>query len=206
MKTKWLLFKIIIAIQTICTPLHVFGTDWRTLHSGQSGFVPSQAIIQYAGNMGALSIGTSWNYGKNKQWETDLCLGYVPKGNTNSSKATITIRENYVPWFKHIGNSHIYIEPLTCSIFLNTIFGDNFWQHQPNRYPEHYYEKLSTKTRVHIAFGQRIELELAKGIIRSIGLYYEFNTYDLRIRSLFQGEGVKFSDLWSLAIGFRCRF
>ena len=41
--------------------------------------IPEYGKIQYAGNMGLLSFGTGWDYGKRKQWETDLLFGFVPK-------------------------------------------------------------------------------------------------------------------------------
>ena len=35
--------------------------------------IPTQFVIQNAGNMGIASMGLGWNYGGRKQWETD-CL------------------------------------------------------------------------------------------------------------------------------------
>ena len=39
--------------------------------------VPQYGKIQFAGNMGLLSFGFGWDYGKNGQWETDLLFGFV---------------------------------------------------------------------------------------------------------------------------------
>ena len=47
--------------------------------------IPSQSIIQNAGNMGALSLGIGWDYGKREQWETHLLIGYIPKHDTDKT-------------------------------------------------------------------------------------------------------------------------
>lgn len=56
--------------------------------------VPRYTKIQFAGSMGLLSAGTGWDYGKNKQWETDIFLGVVPKYETDHMKMTMTIKQN----------------------------------------------------------------------------------------------------------------
>lgn len=37
-----------------------------------AALIPKQFVVQNAGNMGALSSGIGWNYGKHNQWETHL--------------------------------------------------------------------------------------------------------------------------------------
>lgn len=44
-----------------------------------AALIPTQFVVQNAGNMGALSAGIGWNYGKHQQWETDLLVGFIPK-------------------------------------------------------------------------------------------------------------------------------
>ena len=52
--------------------VHRFRKNWERI-------IPTHSKIQYAGNMGLLSFGTGWDYGKRNQWETDLLLGFIPK-------------------------------------------------------------------------------------------------------------------------------
>lgn len=52
--------------------VHRFRKNWERI-------IPTHAKIQYAGNMGLLSFGTGWDYGKRNQWETDILLGFIPK-------------------------------------------------------------------------------------------------------------------------------
>ena len=37
--------------------------------------IPTHTKIQFAGNMGLLSFGTGWDYGRRNQWETDVFFG-----------------------------------------------------------------------------------------------------------------------------------
>lgn len=48
--------------------VHRFRKNWERI-------IPTHAKIQYAGNMGLLSFGTGWDYGKRNQWET----GYIAR-------------------------------------------------------------------------------------------------------------------------------
>ena len=81
--------------------------------------IPSQSIIQNAGNMGALSLGIGWDYGKREQWETHLLIGYIPKHDTDKTRLTMTLKETYKPWELNVCKD-LYANPLTCGIYLNT--------------------------------------------------------------------------------------
>ena len=39
-----------------------------------SNLIPTQHVLQFAGNMGLASIGVGWDYGKHRQWETHLLM------------------------------------------------------------------------------------------------------------------------------------
>lgn len=43
-----------------------------------ASLIPNLFVVQNAGNMGVLSIGTGWSYGHH-HWETQLLWGYIPK-------------------------------------------------------------------------------------------------------------------------------
>lgn len=62
--------------------------------------MPTQSVIQTCGNMGIISLGIGWDYGKRSQWETHLLFGIVPKYDSDEVKMTITLKENFIPWRK----------------------------------------------------------------------------------------------------------
>ncbi len=118
-----------------------------------AALIPTQFVIQNAGNMGVISAGIGWHYGKQRQWETHLLWGYIPKHQSTRGKLTMTLKENYIPWSIDLKRGWS-IEPLSASIYLNTVYGHEFWKSQPNRYPDDYYQFMSTKFRLNIALGQ----------------------------------------------------
>ncbi|MDE7085196.1 MAG: hypothetical protein K2O48_00710, partial [Prevotella sp.] len=104
-----------------------------------AALIPTQFVVQNAGNMGVLSAGIGWDYGKREQWETDLLFGYIPKNQSTRGKLTMTLKQNYLPWSFELKNGWS-IEPLQASIYVNTIYGHEFWRAQPARYPDKYYD------------------------------------------------------------------
>lgn len=97
--------------------VHRFRKNWERI-------IPTHSKIQYAGNMGLLSFGTGWDYGKRNQWETDLLLGFIPKYSSKKAKVTMTLKQNYMPWSINLGKG-FSTEPLSCGLYLNTVFGQS---------------------------------------------------------------------------------
>lgn len=167
--------------------------------------IPAQFVIQNAGNMGLLSAGIGWNYGKRKRWETQLLLGYIPKHESTRGKLTTTLKENYIPWSIDLRHSWS-VKPLKASIYANTVWGHEFWKSQPGRYPDKYYEMLSTKFRVNIALGQEITWQVPRNRrkhAKSLSLFYEFSTCDLYIRAKFQDHSIPLKDIIGLSVGVK---
>lgn len=172
-------------------------TSWNKL-------IPSYTKLQYAGNMGLLSGGIGWSYGKNKQWETDLLLGFLPKYDSKSAKFTLTLRENFIPWKKHMWDQ-FYIEPLACGIYLNTVLDGEFWVSQPDRYPQGYYW-FATKLRINAYVGQRFTYKIKPSkrfLSHSITFYYELSTCDYYVIQKIHNSYLTFPDYVSLSFGLK---
>ena len=175
--------------------------------------IPTHFVIQNAGNMGVVSAGIGWSYGKRRQWETELLFGYIPKHDSSRGKLTTTFKGNYIPWnidlsslSTRVPDDRWKIEPLTVSLYINTVYGHEFWKSQPGRYPDKYYEFMSTKFRLNAALGQRLTFKIPESKRRRhsrMTLFYEVGTCDLYIRSIFQDSSVKLSDILGLSIGLK---
>jgi len=170
--------------------------EWR--QQRWASLIPNQFVAQNAGNMGMLSAGVGWGYAHG-HWETHLLWGYIPKHQSTRGKLTMTLKENYIPWNLRLSapqnESDDFLKrgwtlnPLTASIYVNTVYGHEFWKSQPGRYPDKYYEFMSTKYRLNVAFGQRITWEIPRNrrkYAKSISLFYEVSSCDLYIRAKFQ--------------------
>lgn len=166
---------------------------------------PSQFIMQNAGNMGLLSFGLGWNYGKRNQWETHLLFGWIPKYKGHSVRMTMTLKETFIPWNKRLGEEW-RLEPLTVGLYANTVFGKAFWRSQPSRYPDKYYQFLSTRVRLNVFLGQRITVIVPNNkrkFVKSMTAFYELSTCDLYIRCMFQDSSVKLKDIVGLSLGLK---
>ena len=175
-----------------------YSSVWQSLQ-------PSQFIMQNAGNMGLLSFGLGWNYGKRNQWETHLLFGWIPKYKGHSVRMTMTLKETYIPWNKRLGEEW-RLEPLTVGLYANTVFGKAFWRSQPSRYPDKYYQFLSTRVRLNVFLGQRITVIIPNNkrkFVKSMTAFYELSTCDLYIRCMFQDSSVKLKDIVGLSLGLK---
>lgn len=169
-----------------------------------SKLIPSYYKIQFAGSMGLISIGTGWNYGKNKQWETDLFIGFVPKYSTKHNKLTFTLKQNFIPWNVRVSD-RINLKPFSTGLYVNTIVGSDFWGKQPDKYPNGYYG-FSPKIRSNIFMGQAWEYKFnpKKNLLnKSITFFYEISTNELYLISAFTNDYLKAKDFLGLSLGVK---
>lgn len=201
--TVWMHHKPDTVIQSQVHPnrydrrVHRYRKHWEAL-------IPTHTKIQFAGNMGLLSFGTGWDYGKHNQWETDIFLGILPKYESDRTKLTLTLKQNYLPWSLDLGRQ-FSVEPLSCGMYLNTVFGNEFWVSEPERYPKGYYG-FSSKVRIHVFLGQRITYDIdpkRRFTAKAITFFYELSTCDLYIVSAFTNKYLKPKDYLSLSFGIK---
>lgn len=170
-----------------------------------AGLIPTQFIVQNAGNMGFVSAGIGWNYGEHNQWETNLLFGFLPKYRSTRGKLTMTLKQSYIPWSIYLKKGWS-LEPLSCGIYFNTVFGDEFWERQPERYPHKYYEYMSTKIRANIFLGQRVTKIVPFNklkFIKSITAFYEISTCDIYLRSMIHDNYLSVWDIIGLSLGLK---
>lgn len=167
--------------------------------------IPTQFIMQNAGNMGFLSAGIGWDYGRRAQWETHLLFGFIPSYKSPHARVTTTLKETYIPWSISL-NERFAVEPLSAGIYLNTVYGSDFWSSQPTRYPDKYYEALSTKVRINVFVGQRVTLTIPhaqRKWVKGITAFYEVSTCDLYLRALLGDNSVSFWNIIGLSLGVK---
>ncbi len=209
MHRNWSIIKLLI-ILVACLPATIQATEGeryerrvRSYQRAWNRIIPTYTKLQYAGGMGLLNFGVGWDYGRKSQWETELFLGFIPKYSSDEAKATFTLKQNYIPWHKPL-NRTVHIDPLTCGLYLNTIFNDEFWTQEPDRYPKGYYG-FSTRVRINLAVGQRIRFHIPQKKRRyhkSVSLYYEVSTCDFYLISVITNH-LKPSDFLRLSFGLK---
>lgn len=174
------------------------------IHRYWESLIPTQSVVQYAGGMGVISLGVGWNYGRHRQWETHLLIGWLPKFDSNRAKMTMTLKENFIPWNIRIAEGWS-LEPLECGLYLNTIFGHEFWSHTPHRYPNNYYW-FSTRVRPNLFVGERITYTIPhnkRKWMKSLTGFYEIGTCDLYLVDWVSNRHVKAWEVVSLSLGVK---
>jgi len=223
---RWFIFRrgdvariILSVVVAGCTIAGVYAENteqrrWEERHErkleryqqGWARLIPQYEKIQYAGSMGLISLGIGWDYGKKAQWETDLFLGYLPRFEGDKGHLTITLKENYIPWCIGIKKERWKFDPFTVSLYMNKIFGNEFWTREPDKYPDGYYG-VATNFRFNLAFGQRIHFSVKPvGLSERITLFYELGTNDLYIISYATNKYLHFSDIFNLSLGIKFQF
>lgn len=165
--------------------------------------MPTYTKLQYAGGMGLMNVGFGWSYGKNHQWETDVFLGFIPRYSSDNAKMTFTLKQNYIPWKIELNETFTF-EPLECGLYFNTVFSDEFWTKEPDRYPKGYYN-FSTRVRTHAFVGQRLRFNIPdkkRLFARSITAFYEISSCDLYIVSAFTNH-LNPDDYLRLSLGLK---
>lgn len=169
--------------------------------------IPTSGVIQVCGNMGIVSMGIGWAYGKRRQWETQLLLGYIPKFDSDDEKWTLTLKQNFIPWKKPMGKGWTF-EPLECSLYFNTVFGHDFWTKQPTKYESGYYP-FSTRIRPNLAFGERFKYDIPhnkRKRIKSIAFFYELGTNEIYALRFFRNGNAGFWDVFGLSLGVKVQY
>jgi len=170
--------------------------------------IPNKTSIQYAGDIGMLSTGVGWDYGKNNSWETYMLVGFLPKNDTRKGYLTYTLKEFYTPWRAQIRNTPVVLEPLFCSFMVNSILSEEFWVKEPERYPHGYYI-FSSRLRFHVGVGQKVTIRVPDKYIRGfkcVSLYYEVSTCELYLRQKLNSSTLPFKDILCLGIGAQYTF
>ena len=177
--------------------IHRYRRYWGAL-------IPTQTVLQTCGNMGLFSFGVGWDYGKHRQWETQLLFGYIPKYDSNNAKMTMTLKQNYIPWSVTMGHGWAF-EPLECGLYFNTVFGSDFWTKQPSKYGSGYYP-FSTRLRPNVFVGERFTKAVPNNrrkYIKSLSFFYELSTNDIYFMRFYRNGSAGFWDVFGLSLGIK---
>lgn len=164
---------------------------------------PHTITVQCGGGMGLPAIGAGWHYGRSNNFETEVMVGLIPKYDSSNAKATLALKENFVPWHINLGSGFI-VEPLTTSFYVTTILSNKFWVKQPSRYQPGYYG-LPTKIRMNLCLGQRIVYTIPhkEWFVKGVTAFYELGTCDIYLLSAFGNKYLKPYDWLQLCLGVK---
>lgn len=159
---------------------------------------PHEITIQYAGNVGLMSFGPTWNYGNYNCLETTLLLGYIPGYGVYKDALCFSCRQVYTPWKIDIKNN-INLKPVSIGVMASVISGKEYWIIEPSYYPDNYYGTM-TRLRFHLLLGFQLDFDS-----RRKSVYFQSNTYDLAIINCFHSKYLKPKDIIGFAIGVKIK-
>lgn len=174
-----------------------------------NSLVPDFVRFQFAGSVGLVNAGCGWEHGKQKKFETDIMLGFVPKYEKDAAFVTFTARETYVPWTKPLYGEKFTFQPLACGVFVNSVLNSEYWTREPDRYPNGNYYRFSSKLRIHVFVGQRYTLNIPREkrfMSRSISGMWELSTCDLYLVSKAVNKTLPWYEILSLSLGVKFCF
>ena len=173
--------------------------------NSRSKILPDHIKVQYAGNIGYLSVGAGYTSKKEKLTE-DLYYGYVPKSKGGLATHSLTAKLTWSPFMILKGHS-VHVKPFSIGVLVNYAFGKQYFSFSPDKYPFDYY-KFPTSFHIGIFEGGEafIPLNRVKGF-REIGLYYELVTIDRELISYVNNDrALDLDDVFHLGLGIRAAF
>ncbi|MBB6612583.1 hypothetical protein H7F15_16180 [Pontibacter sp. Tf4] len=175
-----------------------------TLEQEAPWYVPDAAVLQFAGNMGMLAVGPSYEFAR-ERLTADLLYGYVPKFDSDEAEHLLTLKGTYKPW-KIKRRKQITVIPIQAGLGFSYYFDDKYPLSWPDNYPKSYYW-WSPKVRVLGFAGASVTRDIRNSSIDKIGLYGELGTYDLIATSWFkEREALRLWDIVNISLGARVSF
>lgn len=187
-----------LLLTTLALQLSAQNSFWKTLK-------PDEVNLQYAGSIGFLSAGASYNILKEKA-ALSFHVGYLPES-LGGELTVISAKFHYKPWKFKI-NDKILIYPFNPVIFPSYTLGRNFdFKFEAPQYREGYYF-WSSALRIHAGASAEIKLlNKPDSKIKSFSLYAETNTNDLYLISWFKNKSVTpFYNILKLGYGVKVGF
>ncbi len=125
----------IFTLLAILVSVNVFSSD-TTLIKNKPWYIPDYVKIQFAGNVGFLSIGTGYQLLNNLLY-SEILYGYVPSSISKAKRInTVTIKNTIPIWNRKIKN--ITLSPI-AGFTASYETGNNSFFKLPDRYPKSYY-------------------------------------------------------------------
>lgn len=166
---------------------------------GRPWFLPDQARLQFAGNVGLLSPGLGWEFAR-ERLEADVLYGFVPASVAGEDLHAVTLKVGWrpvslAPWPRW------RLRPLTSAVQLTYTFDRDHFLRQPGRYPRSYYD-VPTAVRTGVAVGASLGRERRGG--GEVALYAELVALDVMLLAWARNpRTLGPRDVFSLALGLR---
>jgi hypothetical protein len=167
---------------------------------GRAWYLPDQAKLQLAGNIGFLSPGLGYAWA-DRRVEADLFFGWVPRAIGGEDITSFTGKLTWQPWEVQL-HRRWFLRPVAAALQVTYTLGDEYFVTLPSRYRPHYYD-FPSALRAGVAFGGSLGRK-GRGAVREVGLYAELVALDAMLFLWLRNrEALGPADVFSLAVGLR---
>ncbi|WP_276132587.1 hypothetical protein [Polluticoccus soli] len=172
----------------------------------QNGFLktirPDHAQLQYAGNVGLLSVGLGYDLVKDKLHVT-LMDGFVPASIAGSNINTVALKSTYD--VVHFDIARKTLSPYAGLAAHFETSGNAYYTKLPDRFLDRKYYQMSAFHMAIVAGGKfGLPLGCRKG--QRLELYVETGTLDSYVYYYIMNEPLNFTDMFSMAMGISYHF
>ena len=165
-------------------------------------YIPDYAKIQFAGNIGFLSIGPGYKIFDNVL-QSDILYGFVPHFLGGTTIHSLVLKNTIMPYGFKINN--IVITPM-AGFTVNFDLGSHNSEHVfSKKYPDGYYKTNA----IHFTgyAGCKIFYGLDdKAFIKGLDFYGEVGSVDVSLKYYMGTDEIRFIDILSLALGMNFYF
>ncbi len=178
----------------------------ETIRTNQSWYLPDYAKLQFAGNLGLLSVGIGYLV-LDDRWQTELFYGYLPASVGGVDVHTLAWKNSFVLLYARLPYD-LVLSPLVIGLGVQIELGGRSFLATPEQYPDDYY---TWPTALHFApyLGMMLhrDLSLWDDRFKGFSVYWELGTIDRYLKQwAASGHHVSFLEIWNLALGAVCYF
>lgn len=156
--------------------------------------------IQYAGNMGLISIGAG-RFFINNRLSVDFNYGYLPKWVNGVLVHTLALK----PAFHFLNKKNNKFETgFYTGISTNYSITNNTYIKFPDIYPKGYY--LTNAIHFCPFLGVKLSIMGSKRKALSLTMYSEIGTVDYMVYYALSKEAIRLHEIWNLCYGFTISF
>ena len=165
-------------------------------------FKPDYFKVQYAGNIGFMSLGLGYDWWREIA-QSDLLYGYVPENHGNATIHTFTVKNTFRLYRFNILNKYNLSPTLGFSLSLEP--GENSYMSIPERYPDGYYSPNSFYACLNAGIKSNLKFKDER-YFSAMDLYFEVNTLaDYAYYNIVAQED-RSNQIFSMALGVNMFF
>jgi hypothetical protein len=169
----------------------------------KSWYVPDYVKVQFAGNIGLVSVGAGYQL-FNKVLYTELLYGFVSESVSKSDEIHLITIKNTFPIFRKELGKNFTISPIAG--FATTYeIGANSFTTLPSIYPEGYY--VPNAFHFTLFGGAMVHKDFKDSkMIKGADFYFEVGTVETYLWYVITSKEVSTSDVFSTSIGVNFYF